>query len=92
MRTLASPVAEGCTKEDATEETDMERAGEAGRAGANVDGEAGKLEAPGSEALRAMAGAVVATGVAFGVDCCDETTDVLIADGAAGAFVASGPW
>jgi hypothetical protein len=89
MRTLASPVAEGWTKEEATEETDIERAGDAGRAGANVDGEAGKLDAPGSDGLRAMAGAAVAIGVALGVDCCEDTTEVLIADGA--GFVAIGP-
>jgi hypothetical protein len=78
IRTLASPVVEGCTKDDATDETDIERAGLAGRAGANVDGDAGN---PLSEGFFAMGGAVALTGVAFGVDCC-ELTEVLIFDGA----------
>jgi hypothetical protein len=90
MSTFASPVAEGCTKDEATDDTDMDRAGEAGLAGANVDGEAGKLDAPGSETLRDIAGAADATGVAFGVDCWEDTTEVLIAMGAGVALFVSG--
>src|ERR1700761_1627351 len=70
MSTLASPVAEGCTKEDATEETDIERAGLAGLAGVNVDGEAGN---PPSESFLVIGGALALTGVALGVDCCEDT-------------------
>jgi hypothetical protein len=76
MSTLASPVAEGCTNDDATDETDIERAGLAGRAGANVDGEAGK---PPSDGFFAIGGALTFTGVAFGVDCCDETAVLMFA-------------
>ena len=88
-------MADGCTNDDATEDTDIERAGLAGRAGAKVDGEAGKELVPCSEGRLDIAGAAVETGVAFGVECCDET-DVLIADGPAGAgvfvAVARAPW
>lgn len=91
MSTFASPVAEGCTNDDATEETDIERAGLAGRAGANVDGEAGKLLPPCSEAFLAIGEAAEFTGVAIGVDCCDET-DVFMLDGAGWLFVATAPW
>ena len=69
MRTFASPVADGCTKDDPTDETDIDRAGLAGLAGANVDGEAGKLLCPLSDSFFCIGGAVVFTGVAFGVDC-----------------------
>jgi hypothetical protein len=64
------------TNEDALEEADIERAGLEGLAGAKVDGEAGN--APEDDCF-VIGGAVVLTGVAFGVVCCDET-DVLMAE------------
>lgn len=69
MRTFASPEAEGCTKDDATDETDIDRAGLAGLTGANLDGEAGKLPVPCSEGRFIIGGAVAFTGVALGVVC-----------------------
>lgn len=65
-----------CMNEDAMDDADIERAGLAGLAGAKVDGEAGK--APDDDCLT-IGGAVVFTGVALGVVCCDET-DVLMAE------------
>jgi hypothetical protein len=77
MRTLASPVADGCTKDEATDETDIDLAGLAGLADTNVEGDAGK-PAP-SECFLTIGGALALIGVALGVDCCDDTEVLMLA-------------
>jgi len=79
---------EGCIKDDAIDDVDIDRAGLAGLAGANVDGEAGKAPEDGCFAI---GGAVALTGVAFGVDCSEDTV-VLIFDVVGWALVGVGPW
>lgn len=89
ISTFESTSREGCTNDEATDDTDIERAGLAGLAGVNVDGEAGKLPSEGF--LVTNGGAVVFTGVAFGVDW-EEETPVFMLDGMGWLFVATGPW